>query len=73
MVVIRPSFKPKESLMILAKGARQLVVQEALETISMEESYFLLLTPCDSNKVIKVVTRRRVSNYCSIDAKNGKQ
>ena len=31
-VVIRPSTMPKLSLMTLARGARQLVVQEALET-----------------------------------------
>ena len=33
-VVIRPSEIPKLSLIILAKGARQLVVQLAFETIS---------------------------------------
>lgn len=33
MVVIRPFSMPKVSLMTLAIGARQLVVQEALEMI----------------------------------------
>merc|ERR1712000_743224 len=45
MVVIRPSFMPKVSLMTLARGARQLVVQEALEMTGMSDLYSLLLTP----------------------------
>merc|ERR1719431_77437 len=44
-VVIRPSTRPKLSLMTLASGARQLVVQEALETTLSLGSYFLWLTP----------------------------
>merc|ERR1740117_239787 len=44
-VVMRPSFKPNSSLMTLARGAKQLVVQEALETMSMFDSYFSWLTP----------------------------
>merc|ERR1712000_55273 len=45
MVVMRPSFMPKVSLMTLARGARQLVVQEALEMTGMSDLYSLLLTP----------------------------
>merc|ERR1719369_2350482 len=44
-VVIRPSLMPKLSLMTLATGARQLVVQEALDTTFMLESYFSSFTP----------------------------
>uniref|UniRef100_A0A674HQ86 Uncharacterized protein n=1 Tax=Taeniopygia guttata TaxID=59729 RepID=A0A674HQ86_TAEGU len=41
---MRPSTMPKLSWMTLAKGARQLVVQEAL-TIFRDLSYFSWLTP----------------------------
>jgi hypothetical protein len=44
-VVMRPSSMPKVSLTTLARGARQLVVQEALETTFMEDSYLSSLTP----------------------------
>merc|ERR1719354_592603 len=44
-VVIRPSVIPNSSLITLARGARQLVVQEALDTTSMELSYCSSLTP----------------------------
>uniref|UniRef100_A0A8C0R9Z0 Uncharacterized protein n=1 Tax=Canis lupus familiaris TaxID=9615 RepID=A0A8C0R9Z0_CANLF len=42
-VVIRPSMMPKWSWMTLARGAKQLVVQEALLTILRELSYFSCL------------------------------
>src|SRR5262245_61417909 len=46
MVVIRPSSRPKASWMTLAMGARQLVVQEALETtVCLAGSYLSVLTP----------------------------
>src|SRR5262249_6485832 len=49
IVVIRPSSRPKPSLMTLAMGARQLVVQEALETIvCLAGSYLSALTPRQS-------------------------
>src|SRR5262245_65110176 len=45
-VVIRPSSSPKESWMTLAMGARQLVVQLALEmTLCWAGLYFSALTP----------------------------
>ena len=44
-VVIRPSMIPYLSLITLARGARQLVVQEALETTLRLGSYFSWLTP----------------------------
>merc|ERR1719340_629795 len=44
-VVIRPSRMPKLSLITLARGARQLVVQEALDTTVRLLSYFSWLTP----------------------------
>mmetsp|Transcript_845 Transcript_845/g.1124 ORF Transcript_845/g.1124 Transcript_845/m.1124 type:complete len:224 (-) Transcript_845:198-869(-) len=44
-VVIKPSLMPKLSLITLARGARQLVVQEALETILMSFLYSLWFTP----------------------------
>merc|ERR1711970_421558 len=44
-VVIRPSSRPKLSLMTLATGARQLVVQEALDTTCRLGSYFSWFTP----------------------------
>src|SRR5699024_5364666 len=44
-VVIRPSTMPKLSFRTLAMGARQLVVQEALDTKVMSEVYLLWLTP----------------------------
>ncbi len=44
-VVIRPSTMPNSSLMTLASGARQLVVQEALETTFMSDLYSSWLTP----------------------------
>ena len=48
-VVIRPSARPKLSLMTLAMGARQLVVQEALETIlSLAGSNLVWFTPTSS-------------------------
>ena len=37
MVVIRPSFMPKVSLTTLARGAKQLVVHEALEMTGMSD------------------------------------
>ena len=43
-VVIKPSITPNLSLITLVSGARQLVVQEAFETI-VSPAYFLLLTP----------------------------
>merc|ERR1719318_2051815 len=44
-VVINPSDMVKLSWMILARGARQLVVQEALDTTCMLGSYLSLFTP----------------------------
>uniref|UniRef100_A0A8C0NPZ1 Uncharacterized protein n=1 Tax=Canis lupus familiaris TaxID=9615 RepID=A0A8C0NPZ1_CANLF len=44
-VVMRPSTMPKWSWMILDRGAKQLVVQEALLTILRELSYFSWFTP----------------------------
>merc|ERR1712121_169160 len=44
-VLMSPSMMPKLSLMILARGARQLVVQEALLTTVMDGSYLSWLTP----------------------------
>merc|ERR1719461_379586 len=45
MVVIKPSSIPKLSLITLARGAKQLVVQEALDMTSMSGVYELSLTP----------------------------
>mmetsp|Transcript_21329 Transcript_21329/g.31698 ORF Transcript_21329/g.31698 Transcript_21329/m.31698 type:complete len:209 (-) Transcript_21329:406-1032(-) len=45
MVVMRPSLIPNSSLTTLARGARQFVVQDALETTSMDGSYSSALTP----------------------------
>ena len=42
---MRPSLMPNLSLITFARGARQFVVQEAFETIVMDGSYVLLLTP----------------------------
>ena len=42
---MRPSSIPQLSLRILATGARQLVVQEALDTTYMSDLYSLSLTP----------------------------
>merc|ERR1719472_473664 len=44
-VVIRPSLMPYSSWMILARGARQLVVHEALESTLIDASYCVWLTP----------------------------
>merc|ERR1719272_2677501 len=44
-VVMRPSAMPYSSWMILARGARQLVVHEALERISCSALYSRWLTP----------------------------
>ena len=44
-VVMRPSAMPKLSFKTLATGARQLVVQDALETTCMSELYLSVLTP----------------------------
>ena len=44
-VVMRPSTMPKLVSMTLAKGARQLVVHDALDTTCDDPSYILLLTP----------------------------
>ena len=44
-VVIRPSTMPNLSLITLAKGARQLVVQPALETTLILGLYSFSLTP----------------------------
>ena len=44
-MVIRPSVMPNLSLRTLAMGARQLVVQEALETKFMSVVYLSRLTP----------------------------
>ncbi len=44
-VVIKPSSIPKLSLITLAKGARQLVVQDALDTIFYSGLYDKWLTP----------------------------
>merc|ERR1719244_130983 len=44
-VVIKPSIRPKLSLMTFANGAKQLVVQDALETTWRLLSYFSWLTP----------------------------
>uniref|UniRef100_A0A8C0P834 Uncharacterized protein n=1 Tax=Canis lupus familiaris TaxID=9615 RepID=A0A8C0P834_CANLF len=51
-VVMRPSTMPKWSWMTLARGAKQLVVQEALLTILRELSYFSWFTPI-TNMVVK--------------------
>jgi len=45
IVVMRPSTIPQLSLTTLAKGARQLVVQEALDTTSISLVYVSWLTP----------------------------
>merc|ERR1712178_407471 len=45
MVVIKPSLIPKLSLITLARGARQLVVQEALLMMFMSGLYSSWLTP----------------------------
>ena len=44
-VVMRPSTMPKLSWMTLARGAKQLVVQEALLSILRELSYFSWFMP----------------------------
>merc|ERR1711988_942788 len=44
-VVINPSTMPKVSCTTLVRGARQLVVQEALETTVSEVLYSVLFTP----------------------------
>merc|ERR1719428_346858 len=44
-VVIKPSTSPNFSWTTFASGARQLVVQEALETTVSAPVYFVLLTP----------------------------
>jgi len=44
-VVIKPSLIPHLSLTILAKGARQLVVQEALETMFISDVNWSVFTP----------------------------
>ncbi|CAL4120201.1 unnamed protein product, partial [Meganyctiphanes norvegica] len=44
-VVIRPSSKPNSSSRTFTTGARQFVVQEALDTTVMLLSYFSRLTP----------------------------
>ena len=44
-VVMSPSTMPKLSWMTLARGAKQLVVQDALLTILSELSYFSWFTP----------------------------
>mmetsp|Transcript_72048 Transcript_72048/g.189980 ORF Transcript_72048/g.189980 Transcript_72048/m.189980 type:complete len:211 (+) Transcript_72048:317-949(+) len=44
-VVIKPSTMPNESLMTLARGARQFVVQDALDTTVKSLVYFSWLTP----------------------------
>ena len=44
-VVMSPSTTPKLSWMTLARGAKQLVVQDALMTILNELSYFSQFTP----------------------------
>src|SRR5271170_1391655 len=49
IVVIKPSARPKLSLITLAIGARQLVVHEALETtLSLDGSNFVWFTPTSS-------------------------
>ena len=45
MVLIRACLMPKVSLMTLVMGARQLVVQEALDTTFISGVYFRWLTP----------------------------
>ena len=45
MVLISACLMPKVSLMTLVMGARQLVVQEALDTTSISGVYFRWLTP----------------------------
>lgn len=44
-VVISPSAIPNSLLRTYARGAKQLVVQEALEIMFYEASYFLWFTP----------------------------
>merc|ERR1719313_1967096 len=44
-VVIKPSTRPNFSWTTFARGARQFVVQEALETIVSAPVYFVLFTP----------------------------
>merc|ERR1719238_1594429 len=44
-VVMRPSTMPYSSWMILASGAKQLVVHDALERTLMSDVYFVWLTP----------------------------
>ena len=46
-----PSSIPQLSLMTFATGARQLVVQEALETTVMSLVYFDSLTPTTNNGI----------------------
>src|SRR5215218_1646848 len=49
IVVIRPSVRPNSLSRTYATGARQLVVQEALETtLCLAASYLLWLTPMTS-------------------------
>ena len=50
-VVISPSSIPQLSLITFATGARQLVVQEALETTVMSLVYFDSLTPMTNNGI----------------------
>src|ERR1051326_2123294 len=71
-VVIRPSSRPKPSLITLAMGARQLVVQEAFEmTVCLAGSYFSTFTPrqnvgtCSADLVgAEITTRRAPAAIC---------
>mmetsp|Transcript_78306 Transcript_78306/g.123258 ORF Transcript_78306/g.123258 Transcript_78306/m.123258 type:complete len:239 (+) Transcript_78306:1652-2368(+) len=53
-VVIKPSTMPKLSLMTFASGARQLVVQDALETTVRSLVYFSWLTPITNIGVLSL-------------------
>src|SRR3954466_3136123 len=72
IVVIRPSSKPKASWITLAMGARQLVVQEALETmVCLAGSYLAWLTPMQRVGTVSVdlvgaemTTRRAPAARC---------
>lgn len=56
MVVAQVSvgLKTRRTDLTLARGARQLVVQEALETTCNEESYWVWLTPMTNMGVLSL-------------------
>src|SRR6266850_626758 len=61
MVVISPRSRPKFSISTLATGARQLVVQEALEMmVCFAGSYFSWLIRTTSKVVPRLIAARRM-------------